>query len=248
MRAGGHRPAADARVWHASLPSTNAEAARRAGAGERGPLWIGATEQTAGRGRGTRAWSTPPGNLAATLLMPTPPGGPGRVATLSFVAGLAVVGMLEETAGLHARLKWPNDALVAGRKIAGVLVEAQGNGTVVIGMGVNLLHVPAPAGGLPVTSVQEEAGIVLEPEAAMDALVRHWQPWQARWDAGFAAVRAAWMARAAFLGETIDARLPGKTLRGRFAGIDRDGALRLQQEAGVRRIAAADVFPAEGPG
>lgn len=248
MSAAGGWPAGYARVWHASLPGTNAEAARRAAAGERGPLWIGAAEQTAGRGRGGRGWSTPPGNLAATLLMPTPPGAPGRVATLAFVAGLAVADMVEEAAGLQAQLKWPNDALVAGRKLAGVLVESQGTGTVAVGMGLNLLRVPGAAGGLPVTSVQEETGIVLEPEVALDALARHWDRWRARWDAGFATLRAAWMARAAFLGETIDARLPGTTLRGRFAGIDLDGALRLQQETGVRRIAAADVFPVEGLG
>lgn len=249
MSAGGRWPPGYARVWHARLPSTNAEAVRRAKEGERGPLWIGAGEQTAGRGRGDRGWATPPGNLAATLLMPAPPGAQGRVATLSFVAGLAVAGMLEETAGLHVLLKWPNDALAAGRKIAGVLVESQGNGAVAVGMGVNLQNVSAPDhGGLPITSVREETGIAIAPEDALAALAGHWHCWRERWDAGFGPLRDAWMARAAFLGEAIDARLPGETLRGRFAGIDADGALRLQQEGGVRRVAAADVFPAEGHG
>ena len=240
-----HWPEGYGYAFFESLPSTNAEAIRRVGEGERGPLWIVAAEQTAGRGRGGRNWSTARGNLAATLLAPMPSGGPGRAATLSFVAGLAVADMLAGIAGLEVHLKWPNDALVEGRKIAGVLIETDATKTVAVGVGVNLLHAPENLeGALPATSVAAVTGGAPEFRDAAAALARAWAVWYGRWEDGFEAVREAWLARAAFLGEEIEARLPRETLRGCFEGIDPDGALRLSTKAGSRRIAAADVFPA----
>src|ERR1043166_8409052 len=108
--------------------STNAEAFARARAGERGPLWITARRQTAGRGRRGRAWVSEPGTLYASLLL-TDPAPPQRAAELSLVAALAVHDALAERAavlGPRLTLKWPNDVLCDGAKLAGILVEGEG--------------------------------------------------------------------------------------------------------------------------
>ena len=124
-----------------TVGSTNAEALAYARSGERGPLWITARAQSAGRGRRGRAWFSEPGNLYATLLL-TDPAPPGRAAELSFVAALAVYDAIARLApALTPRLalKWPNDVLCEGRKLAGILIEAEGTAPLVmaIGIGVN---------------------------------------------------------------------------------------------------------------
>ena len=228
-----------------TVDSTNAEAGRRAAAGMRGPVWIAARQQRAGRGRGGRVWLTEPGNLAASLLSPAPPGDAARTATLAFVAGLAVADLCEREYGLDARLKWPNDVLVAGRKIAGILIENSG-GLVVVGIGVNLLHAPGelPAAGLAAISVREATGRRPEFSPALAALARSWAERYRQWHAGFAGIRAAWLARAAFLGQTVAVRLPEGTARGVFEGIDAGGALLLATPAGRRRFSSAEMFAA----
>ena len=225
-----------------TVDSTNSEAQRRAEAGERGPLWIGSPHQLSGRGRDGRHWLTEPGNLAATLLRPLPPGGMARTATLAFAAGLAVADMLQQECGLSATLKWPNDALVDGRKIAGVLIEGMRN-TVAVGIGINLLHAPpAEEGAWRSVSVYEAAGAAPSFERAFLALAASWAHRYRQWDAGFAAVREAWLARAAFLGEPITARLSGEVCQGVFEGIAADGALILVTPGGRRRLGSAEVF------
>ena len=131
---------------HDELDSTNAEARRRAEAGEGGPVWITAAAQTAGRGRRGRAWSTRRGNLAATLLTVTDRPA-AEAAQLSFVAALAACDLADTCLGPGAaRLKWPNDVLVHGRKAVGVLVESGGRTDgrlwLAVGIGVNLAHAP----------------------------------------------------------------------------------------------------------
>ena len=128
------------------IDSTNAEARRRAEAGAGGPVWITAAVQTAGRGRRGRAWSTERGNLAATLLMTTdlPP---AEAAQVSFVAALAACDLADACLGQGAaRLKWPNDVLVHGRKAVGILVESGARQDarlwLAVGIGVNLKHAP----------------------------------------------------------------------------------------------------------
>src|SRR3974390_3115925 len=152
--------------------STNEEALRRARAGEAGPLWITARTQTAGRGRRGRAWVSEPGNLFATLLL-TDPAPPESTPQLSFVAALAVPDALVALApALAARLalKWPNDVLCDGAKVAGILIEAEGTRPLVVavGIGVNCRHHPAgtdhPATDLPA------AGVALTPEALFEQL------------------------------------------------------------------------------
>ncbi len=225
-----------------AVDSTNSEARRRAEAGERGPLWVGSPHQLSGRGRDGRRWLTEPGNLAATLLRPLPPGGMARAATLAFTAGLAVADMLQQECGLSATLKWPNDALVDGRKVAGVLIEGMRN-TVAVGIGINLRHAPpAEEGAWQAVSVHEAAGVTPAFETAFRALAASWAVRYRQWDRGFAEIREAWLARAAFLGEPITARLPGEVCHGIFEGIASDGAMILATPGGRRRLGSAEVF------
>lgn len=230
------------------IDSTNEEARRRAAGGDGGPVWIMAHAQTAGRGRRGREWSSPRGNLMATLLM-SPHCAPPEAALLSFVAALAVHDTLcRWMPAERVRLKWPNDTLVDGRKISGILLETATAGDrrelpwLAIGIGINLVHAPALA-TYPATFVNEH-GIAPAPLAALAELAGAWDArfriWQAQ---GFPAIRAAWLAHAAGLQTMIDVRLPGETISGIFETIRPDGALELLCPDGQRRaIAAGEVF------
>ncbi|GMG85218.1 biotin--[acetyl-CoA-carboxylase] ligase [Paralimibaculum aggregatum] len=233
------------------VDSTNAEAARRAQAGEPGPLWITAARQNAGRGRHGRAWAMPPGNLAATLLL-RPALAPAEAAQLSFVACLAVADLLGRLAPqARVSLKWPNDPLLNGRKAAGVLLESAGAAGgldwLAIGIGVNLAAPPPPEalrpGAHPPTAVAAEGGRVATPDAALDILAPAFAAWQARHAAqGFAPIRAAWLARAEGLGRQIEARLPSGTRSGIYEDMDETGRLVLREASGLARISAAELY------
>ena len=231
--------------------STMAEAARAAPT-LAGPEWVLALNQTAGRGRRGRAWSMPAGNFAASLTM-RPTGPVGQIALRSFTAALALrdaliaVGCAESALSL----KWPNDVLLHGGKLAGILLESLGDGRsgashLIIGFGVNLAEVPDAAALEPraVAPVSlREVGVNVTPEAFLDALA----PAFARHEAslaiyGFGPTRTAWLAHAARLGEVITARLPGEEVTGTFTGVDGTGNLVLETSKGPRRIAAADIY------
>ena len=230
------------------IDSTNAEARRRAEAGEVGPLWITAAVQTAGRGRRGRTWETRTGNLAATLLMLTDKA-PAEAAQVSFVVALAVADLAGEYVPMDlVRLKWPNDPMIAGRKTAGILIESgrapDGRLWLAAGVGVNLAHAPTGT-ERPATCFADHAlGSPPTPQQALDRLalaVAHWlDTWNER---GFVAVTKAWTARAWGLGEPCAARLGTETVAGVAEGLDDDGALRLRlPDGGIRRITAGDVF------
>ena len=237
---------------YAELDSTNAEARRRAEAGEAGPVWITAAVQTAGRGRRGRTWSTEKGNLAATLLMVTD-APPVEAAQISFVAALAAAELADACLGPDvARLKWPNDVLVHGKKAVGILVESgtrpDGRLWLAVGIGVNLAHAPQNL-ERPATSFAEHmGGPPPTPLAALDVLAGRFEAWRQAWATqGFAPVAQAWTARALGLGEACEARLPNRTVRGVAEGLDADGALRLRLPDGaLERITAGDVFFGEG--
>lgn len=230
------------------IDSTNEEARRMAKAGEAGPVWITADRQTAGRGRRGRAWESPSGNLSATLLL-RPGKPPGESAQLSFVAALAASDMIQSFA-THARVavKWPNDVLAEGRKIAGILLEsASGAGGrldwLAVGIGVNLATHPDGT-EFPATSL---ASLGEQVPAARDALLHlacAWAKWYEVWSArGFGDIRDAWIARAAHIGGRIRARLQNEETSGVFEGIDESGALILREAQGrTRIIAAGEVF------
>jgi BirA family biotin operon repressor/biotin-[acetyl-CoA-carboxylase] ligase len=233
---------------HEELDSTNAEARRRAEAGEGGPIWITAARQTAGRGRRGRAWSTETGNLAATLLTTTD-APPAQAAQLSFVAALAAADLADTCLGAGAaRLKWPNDVLVFGKKAVGILVEsgsrADGRLWLAVGIGINLAHAPT-AVDRPATAFAEHmAGRPPKPLDALEVLATRFEAWRKLWATqGFSPIAAGWTARAHGLGEACEARLPNRTVSGIAEGLDPDGALRLRLDDGqLERITAGDVF------
>jgi BirA family biotin operon repressor/biotin-[acetyl-CoA-carboxylase] ligase len=230
------------------IDSTNAEARRRAEAGEAGPLWIAAQRQTAGRGRRGRAWETGAGNLAATYLFTTAMPA-ARAAQISFVAALAVA----DTAGVFVppslvSLKWPNDLLLGGVKAAGILVESGslpgGALWVAVGVGVNLASAPT-ASDRPATTFA--AHMRAPPPAPLDALERlaeAMEHWRGVWEGtGFAAIAEAWTARAHGIGERCVANLATESVEGVAEGLDADGALLLRTADGaLRRITAGDVY------
>jgi BirA family biotin operon repressor/biotin-[acetyl-CoA-carboxylase] ligase len=238
-------------LWLDETPSTNAEARRRAEAGETGPLWIATRRQTAGRGRRGRVWESDPGNLAATLLTTTTRP-PAQAAQVAFVAALAVADLaLDYVPDALVRLKWPNDLMLDGAKASGVLIESgarsDGRLWLAIGVGVNLASAPE---GLerPATAFVDhlKAGVAAPPslECGLEVLARAFDRWRTVWDAeGFEGVRAAWTDRAD-LGRPCVAHLGAETVIGVAEALEADGALRLRlADGGVRRITAGDVFP-----
>jgi len=230
------------------IDSTNAEARRRAEAGETGPLWLTAAHQTAGRGRRGRDWETTEGNLAATVLFTTSKP-PAEAAAISFVAALAVADLAAAfIAPALVSLKWPNDLLLAGRKAAGILVEsgpsAGGGLWVAVGVGVNLSHPPLVA-ERPATAFSEHmAAPPPKPLEALPILAQAFERWRDLWTrSGFAPIAQAWTERAHGLGQPCVARLSTETIDGIAEGLDPDGALLLRTSGGeVRRITAGDVF------
>ncbi len=231
-------------VRHAELDSTNSEARRLAEAGEAGPIWIIAEKQNAGRGRRGRSWETLSGNLAATLLV-RPKASREAVGQLSFAAALAVADVAAHFAPAAAiTVKWPNDVLADGRKLAGILLESgtdsQG-GWLAVGIGINLAAAPEGT-EFPATALAEFAGAP-SPDDALALLAVRFAHWYDAWmSGGFETLRAAWLARAGGLGLPIRARLPHETRHGVFEGIDSTGALLLNEQGRIHAIAAGEVF------
>ncbi|MDP2062700.1 MAG: biotin--[acetyl-CoA-carboxylase] ligase [Phaeovulum sp.] len=216
------------------------------------PTWVMAHRQTAGRGRRGRDWRDPPGNFAATLSL-RPGRGPAEAALYSFVAALALHEALATVAGPQARLaiKWPNDVLLNGGKVAGILLEShgagQGIGQLLIGIGVNLVAVPDAGtlepGAVPPVALAPETGARLLPEEFLTYLAAAFARWQAQFETwGFAPIRTAWLARAARLGQEVTARTGTETRTGTFDTIDARGAMVLRTAEGRVAIAAAEVF------
>ncbi|MXU65613.1 biotin--[acetyl-CoA-carboxylase] ligase [Oceanomicrobium pacificus] len=238
-----------------TVDSTNAEALRQAAAGRRAPGWILARAQSGGRGRRGRAWSSPEGNFFATYLG-FPEGGPQMAALRSYAAALALRDALVEVTGRAPlfSLKWPNDVLLSGRKLAGILLEhtAEAGGALAVGIGVNLRHAPTagalePGALLPAT-LTEAVTPAPTPEAFLDALAPAFDRWDRQLATyGFAPLRTAWLDNAARLGEVITAKLPDRAITGIFESIDADGSLVLNTEAGRVTLAAAELhFATEG--
>lgn len=223
------------------LDNTNDEAKRRAARGAPDGTIILARRQTAGRGRRGRSWESPEGNLYASLLL-RPDYDAQEAAQLSFVTALAVATTVRAILPAEKRvaLKWPNDVLVEGRKISGILLEsAPGGGHldwVIIGCGINITTHPELARGR-ATSLMAEGASPLTPETLLANLVLALHGGIARWQTnGFAPVREAWLASAHGIGRPIEVRLPGETLRGTFAALDESGALKLELAGGGQRL------------
>jgi BirA family biotin operon repressor/biotin-[acetyl-CoA-carboxylase] ligase len=232
----------------AVIDSTNDEARRQAAAGAPEGMVVWADRQSGGRGRQGRAWQSPPGNLYCSfLLRPKQP--LAEVAQLSFAAALsvcdAVAPLLPET--MKPRCKWPNDVLVGGRKIAGILLESDATNTAVtsliVGIGINVASHPENT-ETPATSLAA-LGATVTADAVLPGLCRSLHAWYRAWRAeGFAPLRAAWLDRAHGLGSDIRVRYGAVETRGRFVDLDPSGALVLANERGTHHITAGAVFPA----
>jgi BirA family biotin operon repressor/biotin-[acetyl-CoA-carboxylase] ligase len=233
------------------IDSTNAEARRRAEAGERGPIWLMARRQTAGRGRRGRAWDGGAGNLAATLLL-TLDVSLQQAAQLAFVAAVAA-GRTAAAYVPEARvgLKWPNDVLIDGRKVCGVLVETgpapAGGLWAAAGLGMNLATFPDRVERPAISIAEAMSHDMIQaptPAQAMDRLASAMDEALGLWlGRGFAPIRLAWTGMAAGIGGPCTARLERETVKGVAEGLDADGALLLRLPDGrLRRITAGDVF------
>lgn len=227
----------------AETGSTNADLLALARSGAAEGCWLRADRQSAGRGRQGRHWASPAGNLYASTLVRIRPTDP-PAATLALMAAVA----LDEAIGLFLSdrtalsIKWPNDLLLGGTKLSGILLE-RSEDAVVIGMGVNLMHHP-DLPDRPTTSLVAH-GVSITPMTLADVLVESMARWLTRWRAGgLAPVRARWLVRAHPTGTALTARLPdGAAVDGLFDGLDGDGALLLRLASGERRVIhAADVF------
>lgn len=235
-----------------SVDSTNAEALRRARDGAEDGTVVWAREQTQGRGRRGRGWTSPPGNLYVSLVL-RPEVDMPAAAQLGFVAAVALVEALGSLLPplVEVALKWPNDLLVNDRKAAGILLESEtapdgGLQALILGLGVNIAQYPDdPESSYPPTSLRAEgAGGELDDAALLEAFGRYFLAWVNRWlDEGFPPVRAAWKARARGMGDSIEVRLPNETLHGTFRDLDTEGRLVLDTGTGApRRISVGDVF------
>jgi len=238
--------------------STNDEAARLARAGAEHGTVVIAGSQRAGRGRDGRAWLSPPGlglYLSAVVrpMLPLP-----LVPPMSLAIGVGVCEAARE-AGADARLKWPNDVLAAGRKLAGVLVEAQSQGgrleAVVVGIGVDLGGELPPELAARAITLAAAAGRGIDPAAFTAALLRHVERWIDRYvAAGLPPVIAAWHERMAPR-LAVRAVIDGTPLEGEAAGLDEGGALLVRDAAGrLHPVRSGDVDvirviapPAPGP-
>ena len=253
----------------AETGSTNADMLMLAGAGASEGLWLRAERQTGGRGRQGRAWSSPEGNLYASTLARLRPGDP-QAATLALVTAVALEEVVRaylpsfprEGGGPESRsassvaldprlrggiagvlqIKWPNDLLLDGAKLSGILLERAGD-AVVIGIGVNLAHHPTHLDRA-VTSLAAHGGVP-DPADFIETLADAFARWLGIWRGeGLAPVRARWLDRAHPVGTALTARLPdGSAIDGLFQGLDDAGALILRLADGATRVIhAADVF------
>ena len=226
-----------------TIGSTNDEVRRLAAEGAAHGTVVHADEQKSGRGRLARTWFSPPGNLYLSVLlrMDVPP---ARCAELSFVAAVSVADAVAQLLPRQAEIvvKWPNDVLVGGGKISGVLLE-QVDGVVVVGIGLNVLIAPSTA-GYKTATIAASGGIASVDGARgllLAAFGQHLTTWQ---EQGFAPIRAAWLARSYPIGAKLRVGVQGRTVEGAFAGLDVDGALLLDTPDGQRRIVAGDVAAA----
>jgi BirA family transcriptional regulator, biotin operon repressor / biotin---[acetyl-CoA-carboxylase] ligase len=228
-----------------SIGSTNAEGLARARAGEQGPLWLVTDQQTSGRGRRNREWISPRGNLAASVLevIETQP---AVAATLGFAAGVALAGTLRSFF-VEAELKWPNDVLLRGAKLSGILLEAEnlaeGRMAVVTGIGVNVVGAPQDV-PYAATSLAD-AGFALSARQVFARLSDHWADARRVWDhgQGMGELRSKWLSFAAGVGGPVTVQLGGRTVSGVFETIDDGGHLIVVTADGQRvPIASGEVF------
>ena len=209
-----------------------------------------ADQQLAGRGRRGRTWRAPAGTslLASIVVRPRLP--QSLLSTLSLTTAVAVAEALRRVAKVDARLKWPNDVLVAGKKVAGILLESRMSGgssvVTIIGVGINLGQREFPpdlAEGA--TSIALETGQAPSRESVLAALLEEFDAWRARLEGeGFGPVREAWRR----LSDTLGRRVTVDTVTGLAADLDTDGALLIDVAGTLTRVLAGVVSPGDAVG
>jgi BirA family biotin operon repressor/biotin-[acetyl-CoA-carboxylase] ligase len=228
-----------------NVGSTNEEGLARAKAGEQGPLWLVTDHQTSGRGRRNRAWVSPRGNLAASVLEVIEVA-PALAATLGFAAGVALVEALRSFF-VQAELKWPNDVLLRDAKLSGILLEAEsvadGRMAVVTGIGVNVVGAPQ---GVPYAAISlADAGVALSARQLFARLSDSWVDARRLWDdgRGMPELRRKWLGYASGVGSEVTVQVGGREVRGIFETIDDGGHLIVVTADGRRvPIASGEVF------
>ena len=241
-------PEGTGRIILDEVDSTMAEAARRMGALDR-PTWIMARRQTAARGRRGRVWTNPDGNFAATFVI-RPGGNAASAALRSFMAANAVYEALALKIDRdRLAVKWPNDVLLNGGKVAGILLESSGRAGAVewlsIGIGVNLEAVPGEVSdaAFPPVSLAGEGGEPVDQDEMLSMLASNMATEERIFsELGFGPIRESWLRKAARLGEVITARTARDTFTGTFETVDEAGQLVLQTPKGRMTIPAADVY------
>jgi BirA family biotin operon repressor/biotin-[acetyl-CoA-carboxylase] ligase len=231
----------------ASCGSTNDEAKKRARQGAPEGTLVFAHHQTAGRGRRGRAWDAPEGNLACSLVL-RPQLPPADAALVSFVAALAVAETVADLIPGRPTLKWPNDVLVGGAKISGILLESEPGPTgsvdwLVLGTGINVAAFPDDT-PYPATSLLASgAAADVTARLVLSHYARHFLEWYQRLlTQGFAPIRAAWLNAAQGMGELVTVRLANENFTGTLLDLDKDGALLVDCDGAIRRVTAGDVF------
>ena len=236
----------------ACVESTNDTAKQLAANGAKGGTLVWADEQTRGRGRGGHEWHSPLGNLYSTIILR--PGKPAKeTAGLSFIAALAIGDAVQELLPQNATLslKWPNDVLIDGKKVAGILLESatvvdDDVKWVVVGCGVNIANYPELQGN-GATSLANVGCEKVNIGCLLESYIQHLFFWEKQWQvSGFSPIRTAWLQRATGIGKRVRVRLSADNFEGLFTDMDASGALLLELPDGrVRRVTAGDVFLSE---
>jgi BirA family biotin operon repressor/biotin-[acetyl-CoA-carboxylase] ligase len=229
----------------AEVTSTNDEARRLAEAGAAEGTFVWADHQSEGRGRQGRVWISAPGENVLVSVVLRPCLEPARLGAITMMGAVAVRETIAITTGLDARLKWPNDVLIRGRKVSGMLLESAQDAThgkpprfVILGIGINVNQCAFPSDpGDSATSLTLEAGTTLSRHAVVDVLMRRIESY---YDSvgkdGGAGVREKYMALLEGLGESATVRLDGASgaVTGRMVGVSVGGALELELSDGRR--------------
>lgn len=228
-----------------TLDSTSLEAKRRSALGEAGPLWIVALKQTAGYGRRGSEWLQEEGDIAATFLYRAEAPA-DRLPQLSFVAALALVEAISRFAPrAPLALKWPNDVLANGAKIAGLLLEHVGDAPLIaLGAGVNIVSAPRGMAYPTARLLDFMTEAPPAPRGFVEALDETFAFRRRQWAGeGFRPIRTDWLDRAAGRGQSMRVNTPGGVVEGVFEDLDLSGALILNSNGERRAVAAGAVLP-----
>ncbi|MDI6771809.1 MAG: biotin--[acetyl-CoA-carboxylase] ligase [bacterium] len=235
-------------VWVGELGSTNDLARLLVGAGCPEGAVVVADRQTRGRGRQGRAWASPSGGLWCSVLLY--PSADLPQGLLSLAVAVAVAETAEQFVPGPARIRWPNDVEIAGRKVAGILIETAG-AAVVVGVGINVgieLQVMPPEVAARAGSLHLIAGRPIERRAVLEALLARLADRYSAWAAGGEAVSDAWSSRDMLRGTPVAVLHSGPAIEGIAEGINREGALRIRTATGaIRQVVAGDVHQICGP-